>query len=381
MSSTFTPKAPAAPTPDLFVRKVGSISPAVRQLCLSKDRNESSAQLAEIISTDPTLMMRVLAVANSPFYGVRGKVTSIRQACFVLGTDGVFEIAMGAFAANFSKVMGSDAYTTEVWQGAVASAVTVKLCGEACDFDDSEMLFAAALLSGLGRIALFYFDRSGYEALNQTAFDSRTQRLDAESARYGLNSDNLGQDIASYMGIPDSLSRMIGRQFSSEMVQTKVESLIRVGDGLVTLLGVQGADPWITVSDVLEAAAALDLADHSLLELGHVLPGRIRQFSESVGITLALKPQADFGSIVSLEVEDVNLSYALSLALAVQGVGLDVEPLSGVVSAGTTATMDVVLEDYLAYSGSRKYQLSQAANWTRDWLAHRVSAGGLSDGS
>ena len=49
-------------------------------------REEASLQEAgDLIGSDPALAARVLQVVNSPFYGLRRDVTSLRQACSLLG--------------------------------------------------------------------------------------------------------------------------------------------------------------------------------------------------------------------------------------------------------------------------------------------------------
>jgi len=49
------------------------------------DPHSSVEEVAKVLETDQAIGARVLKMANSPFYGLMGKVSSIRHASAVLG--------------------------------------------------------------------------------------------------------------------------------------------------------------------------------------------------------------------------------------------------------------------------------------------------------
>ena len=58
---------------------------ALRLSKLISDENITIRDLEEVIRLDPTLVLRVLRVVNSPYYGLKHRVDSIDRAVVFLG--------------------------------------------------------------------------------------------------------------------------------------------------------------------------------------------------------------------------------------------------------------------------------------------------------
>ena len=68
----------------------------VKILELAGKEDVSIDKLSEIISTDAALTGRLLKIANSPFYGLSNRITSVQQATMVLGITTVKCLALSA---------------------------------------------------------------------------------------------------------------------------------------------------------------------------------------------------------------------------------------------------------------------------------------------
>lgn len=62
---------------------------AIRLAQMISDPNVSVRDLEEVIRLDPTLIIRLLRLINSPYYGLRQKVESISMAVVYLGMGSV----------------------------------------------------------------------------------------------------------------------------------------------------------------------------------------------------------------------------------------------------------------------------------------------------
>jgi len=58
---------------------------AIRILNLMADPNLNVRKISEFIETNQEITSKVLKIANSAYYGMCGKITSIRHAAIVLG--------------------------------------------------------------------------------------------------------------------------------------------------------------------------------------------------------------------------------------------------------------------------------------------------------
>jgi HD-like signal output (HDOD) protein len=61
---------------------------AIRLTKLISDENSSMQDFEKMIKMDPTLVLRILRVANSPYYGLRQKVNSISRAIVIIDKSG-----------------------------------------------------------------------------------------------------------------------------------------------------------------------------------------------------------------------------------------------------------------------------------------------------
>jgi HD-like signal output (HDOD) protein len=64
--------------------------------------NQSLTNFADKISQDPPMVVRILRIANSPFYGMSREISSLRQAIILLGLNRVRDMLLGVC---FSKIL------------------------------------------------------------------------------------------------------------------------------------------------------------------------------------------------------------------------------------------------------------------------------------
>lgn len=114
------------------------------------------AQLTKLIETDPAMVAGILKVANSAYYGFRGKVTSIQHAAALLGTRRLAELitAMSAGAVLGQAMAGYGIKAGNMWRHAVAvAAAAAEIAGE-IGSDDMDSAYMAGLLHDVGKIVL-----------------------------------------------------------------------------------------------------------------------------------------------------------------------------------------------------------------------------------
>jgi len=138
---------------------------------LVADQNSSAADVAHVIQTDVAIATKVLRLANSAYYGLRSKVSSVQHAIAMLGfniiknlaiTDTVFE--------NFGEGEGHALFRHEAfWKHCVATGMVARLLAERMGLSRKEVesAFICGLLHDVGKVILdqHLHDRF-YEALD-----------------------------------------------------------------------------------------------------------------------------------------------------------------------------------------------------------------------
>ena len=91
------------------------------------DPNASAASLARIIERDVSLTARVLAVANSPFYGLLRKVSTVELALVILGLSAVKEILLSLVVQRIFATMRTEVLDVrEFWNYSVYCGSTAR---------------------------------------------------------------------------------------------------------------------------------------------------------------------------------------------------------------------------------------------------------------
>lgn len=132
-----------------------------RLIKVLQDENASVNDLSEVIRHDQSISARMVAVANSPFFGYPGRINSIEQAILMLGFDIVKSIAlgvsvMGLFPFQYSAVkkMWAHSYSVATISGFLCCKIPVA---------DKGICFLAGLLHDIGKIVLMGLYRNEYQ--------------------------------------------------------------------------------------------------------------------------------------------------------------------------------------------------------------------------
>jgi putative nucleotidyltransferase with HDIG domain len=152
--------------------------------------------LAATLSQDQALAAKTLRLANSSFYGLRGRVNSIRDAIGVLGlrslsTALTAAAVSGCFAQPRCRGFDLAAY----WRHSIACGLCARHLARSLRLDDGTA-FTAGLLHDLGRLTLASLAPDWLEPV----YDQRRQldctMLQAERDVLGTDHAELGAHVA-----------------------------------------------------------------------------------------------------------------------------------------------------------------------------------------
>lgn len=114
------------------------------------------AQLAKIIETDPSMVAGILKVANSAYYGFRGKVSTIQHASSLFGTRRLAELitAMSAGGVLGKAMDGYGIKAGDMWRHSILVACTASEIAAVVADDILDSAYMAGLLHDIGKIIL-----------------------------------------------------------------------------------------------------------------------------------------------------------------------------------------------------------------------------------
>ncbi|PCI12143.1 MAG: phosphohydrolase [Thiotrichales bacterium] len=150
----------------------------------------SADDIGKVISSDPALTVRILKIANSPFYGLSTEVDTVSRAITVLGTVQLRDLILASSACKTFDGIPNDLMTMEdFWHHSVFCGITARKLVNSCMLGRGEALFVAGLLHDVGQLILF----------NKCPIDSkkillRSKITHSESEQYLIEQQILGFD-------------------------------------------------------------------------------------------------------------------------------------------------------------------------------------------
>lgn len=170
---------------------------ALTDLLTALDREDVALdELAATLSHDQALAAKTLRLANSSFYGLSGRVNSIRDAIGVLGLRSLgTALTAAAVAGRFSRPRCEGFDLAAYWRHSIACGLCARQLARAAGLD-ANAAFTAGLLHDLGHLVL----ASHAPDVQAAVYTLRAQRdcemLQAERELTGTDHAAIGAQVA-----------------------------------------------------------------------------------------------------------------------------------------------------------------------------------------
>jgi putative nucleotidyltransferase with HDIG domain len=125
---------------------------AQKVLCVADDDDCSLARLASLISSDQALSIKVLALANSAYYGLRAKIGTVQHAAAIIGTSMMKQLSLSVLVYDTMGRKGK--HRREFWKHSFGAATAASLIAKRTGISDSELSFMSGLVHDVGKIVI-----------------------------------------------------------------------------------------------------------------------------------------------------------------------------------------------------------------------------------
>ncbi len=184
---------------------------ALKALEILEHADMDMEHLNKTISKDPVLAGRILSVANSPFYGLSGKVGGLNEAFIILGMDTICSIVLAAYLINnFSPQNGVNLDYYKLWRHALGTAAAAKIFAEHCGHG-STIASTAGLLHNIGKMLLDTLYPDAYTEVLRYQNKHECSLIKAERSILGLSHCDAGSALISMWHLPDAIAYTLKR--------------------------------------------------------------------------------------------------------------------------------------------------------------------------
>ena len=173
---------------------------------MTSTTDSSAALLEKAIVIDPGFSAKILMQANSAYYALPRKVTSIREAVAFLGFRAVRQLAMavGVFDLFVGKTDKESLRRRAWWRHSLDTAVCCRFIAQKLGLRVGDEAYTVGLLHYIGKTLMDRSSPADYEKVMLLVEKGATD-LQAERAVFGCDHIEVGMAATKGWGFPDVL--------------------------------------------------------------------------------------------------------------------------------------------------------------------------------
>lgn len=267
-----------------WTERLPSLPEVVHYLMRSmSDENADIETLAHHINSDPVIVARLLAAANSVGSGLSTRIYSARQAFLVLGANRVASIILASALSHRFDHQGSGFDARLLWRHSLGVAACAQVLAEECGFNP-EMAFTGGLLHDIGQLLMHTASPANYLRVLELRKTEDVALLDAERKIFGFAHTDAGRMLALAWKLPEDIVEAIVAHHEPDELGSEIGNLIHVSEVLSHALDL-GEQPNNRVSELSDlACASLGLSWPRLSTRFAEIEARYDGFSSALGI-------------------------------------------------------------------------------------------------
>lgn len=193
--------------------KLPNIPEVVRELIQALNNPDANySDVAEKVTKDQTISLKILRLVNSAHFGLSRKVASIDEAVVMLGMAKLKTLVIASgFANSASNVEGLD--LAEFWSDSFQVATYARWLAENSEIEiDLDLIFTAGIIHNIGQLLLHMAQPNRALAINTLLEQTGEKRCDAELERLGFSTAQAGQALLDMWKFPTDLALAIRYQ-------------------------------------------------------------------------------------------------------------------------------------------------------------------------
>lgn len=170
-------------------------------------KNSSALDLTAIIESDPALTSRVLAIANSPYYGFVKRIKSVSHAVVVLGFKEIQNIALGMSVLKMFDRRGSE-FSEQLWRHSFCVGVATRMIAEFFGLKVEGKYFVAGLLHDVGKIFVSQYVPDSFQRLLARLMSDQNiyGYHELEGATLGITHQEVGRMLLEAWMFPQDIA-------------------------------------------------------------------------------------------------------------------------------------------------------------------------------
>lgn len=169
---------------------------------LMDDPESCLDDFAVVVSSDPSLIVSVLKIVNSAFFGFTGQIDNVNRAVNLIGIGPLHDLVLSLSALDALDLSNDIEELVSFWKRSIYCGVVSRLIAEKLNIQNAESLFVVGLLHEIGHLILFQkFTQQSIQNIIQSKTD-QIPLSEVEEMVFGTNYAKIGQALMADWNLP-----------------------------------------------------------------------------------------------------------------------------------------------------------------------------------
>ena len=213
---------------------------AIRLSQLIADENSPIKEFEKIIKMDPTLVMRLLQLVNSPYYGLQQKVESVSRAVILLGMKNLRNMVVVQALKEIFKISSEDHIFSrrKLWLHCAAVSICSQMISERIFQEKGEDAFLCGILHDIGIIVEDQVTHDQFIQCCNAYTPTSMSFTEYEREIIGTDHCTVGYLLAKEWKLPVEVKDAIKRHhiLSDEISESSISGIVQMAEYIVTKL-------------------------------------------------------------------------------------------------------------------------------------------------
>ena len=244
-------------------------------------------ELSRIIEIEQAIATRVLKMANSAYYGLSGKVSSLHHASVLLGFKALGELVSVAGISNLmsNDLRGYGLDSGDLWRHSIAVAFGSRIIANRKDTEFGNQAFFAGLIHDAGKLILdpYVYERKDY--FNEFMANGEQTFLDAEKTILGFDHSEIAFELCQKWKIPNEQSQAIKYHHKpSQSDGNELAFILHIADYIAMINGYQSETEGAAYPAEEGAMDFLNLREEDIENIKNDVQESVEKISQEVHV-------------------------------------------------------------------------------------------------
>lgn len=237
------------PTPQMLLKKFNNIKTLPNVIIkiskLISEENSTIQEIEEVIKLDPSLVLRILRLINSPYYGMHQEVESITKAIVFIGLNNLRSLVVveGLKDLFRSNRRGEIFSRTQLWFHCAVVGICARMISERIFQEKGDDAFLAGILHDIGMIVEDQVAHDRFLQSCKTYEPGAKSFIEYEKEIIGTDHCEIGYYLTREWKLPIRIQEAINHHhsFQEEISPSSLPGIIQTASFMATKMNYPAA--------------------------------------------------------------------------------------------------------------------------------------------